>query len=613
MPRGTPRSTRAGRGRGTIAAHLITLVVIQLVLVGILVAFAARYDFQKARADTEARVASTSKLAVDYVAKEFEDNVVSLSELPAVLGAVSADKLCEIEESSPDEDDPRWFRIKVHILRPDGSGGCASNGRQPNVGREQWFRAALASEDPVIEGPLTDPITRKRVVMQAIAASPQLVVAYSVELDSVGRALDNQFGGDRAAVRFTIVDAAHRTEIGSSGDHTGRPAAGSGFARALTPSRNTFEDLDGIERIYAERTVPDRGWHLFAGVSTVDAFGDANRALRERILFAAFIVLVVVLAAAVIQRRIVRPIRALSRIAQRFGRGDKGIKVKPSGPVELAGLAETMNEMIRIRAGAEAALEKAFAAEQRATAELREVDGMRQAFLMAISHELRTPLTSVAGYAAFLKDAGDSLSAEEVSRCIDSIASQSQRLERLLLDLLDVERLARGAVEPSRRETDMRELIPRVLDGIAASERVSTSVSATAHGVVDPALVERIIENLVLNAIKHTPPDSRIWLRATRRNGDVKISVEDDGPGVPDDLKERIFEAFEQGNVPSHSPGTGVGLSLVSQFAKLHGGRAWVDDRRGGGAAFHVVLPARADYVKRPVRGRSRTKAAAAA
>jgi signal transduction histidine kinase len=108
-----------------------------------------------------------------------------------------------------------------------------------------------------------------------------------------------------------------------------------------------------------------------------------------------------------------------------------------------------------------------------------------------------------------------------------------------------------------------------------------------------------MVENLVFNAIKHTPDDSKIWVKARRSNGHLRLTVEDSGNGVPDDLKLAIFEPFKQGDVPSHSPGTGVGLNLVSQFAKLHGGRAWVEDRRGGGASFQIELPAKAKSQKR--------------
>jgi signal transduction histidine kinase len=96
-----------------------------------------------------------------------------------------------------------------------------------------------------------------------------------------------------------------------------------------------------------------------------------------------------------------------------------------------------------------------------------------------------------------------------------------------------------------------------------------------------------------MNAARHTKPDRTIWLRVRPAGDGVMIVVEDDGPGVPEELREVIFEPFRQGpaSSSSHSPGTGIGLSLVGRFAELHGGRAWVEEREGGGASFRVFLP----------------------
>ena len=109
---------------------------------------------------------------------------------------------------------------------------------------------------------------------------------------------------------------------------------------------------------------------------------------------------------------------------------------------------------------------------------------------------------------------------------------------------------------------------------------------------VDSPQVERIVENLVTNAIRYTPPGTPIWVTVRTENGGALIIVEDAGPGVPEELRRTIFEPFRQGNESvKHNPGVGIGLSLVSRFAEIHGGRAWVDEREGGGASFKVYLP----------------------
>ena len=100
----------------------------------------------------------------------------------------------------------------------------------------------------------------------------------------------------------------------------------------------------------------------------------------------------------------------------------------------------------------------------------------------------------------------------------------------------------------------------------------------------------RIDDNLLTNTAKHTPEDARIWVRVEPHDGGALLIVEDDGPGVPADDRDEIFEAFRQGSAPTHPTGIGVGLALVARFAALHGGGAWVEERPGGGASFRVYL-----------------------
>jgi two-component system, OmpR family, sensor histidine kinase KdpD len=110
---------------------------------------------------------------------------------------------------------------------------------------------------------------------------------------------------------------------------------------------------------------------------------------------------------------------------------------------------------------------------------------------------------------------------------------------------------------------------------------------------VDAAMVERIVENLLANAVRHTPPNSRIWIRVRSEAGGEVIVVEDEGPGIPPAQRQEIFEPFRQAAETDHTGGVGVGLALVARFAELQGGRAWVEDGEHGGASFRVWLPAR--------------------
>jgi PAS domain S-box-containing protein len=244
----------------------------------------------------------------------------------------------------------------------------------------------------------------------------------------------------------------------------------------------------------------------------------------------------------------------------------------------------------------ETALQASERREREAADRLRVLDDMKNTFLAAVSHELRSPLTTILGLALTL-ERGD-VPAEDGADLLRRLASNARKLDRLLADLLDIDRLSRGIIEPQVHEVDVGALARVTVNSLDLPRGRTVAVEADpVVAPVDPAKVERIVENLVMNAVRHTEDATSIWVRVRAHDGGVLISVEDDGRGVPPDLWTDIFEPFRQGpTVSSHSPGTGIGLSLVSRFAALHGGRAWVEDREGGGASFRVFLPgARSD------------------
>lgn len=222
----------------------------------------------------------------------------------------------------------------------------------------------------------------------------------------------------------------------------------------------------------------------------------------------------------------------------------------------------------------------------------KHLDELRDNILAAVSHELRTPLTSIRGFALTLQEKGATLSDHTRAEIVAHLAQQSAKLERLLADLLDMDRLRHGLVRPSFQTTDVGRLAATVANDYAGDGRSIDVRAASVMAEVDPAKVERIVDNLLANAIKHTPPDTAICVRVAQTDEGVLIAVDDRGLGVPEHERESIFEIFNRGSTAvSHVAGAGVGLALVAQFTALHGGRAWVEPNPEGGASFCVLLP----------------------
>jgi PAS domain S-box-containing protein len=229
--------------------------------------------------------------------------------------------------------------------------------------------------------------------------------------------------------------------------------------------------------------------------------------------------------------------------------------------------------------------------------ERKQLDALRDTILATVSHELRTPLTGILGIALTLEQRGAALDEDTRRELVRHLAGQAKRLDRLLSDLLDLDRLRHGSLIPDFVETDVSELVARVsrVYGVAVQ-------SEPVVAEVDAAKVERIVENLLANALKHSP-DTDVSVRTESFDGGVLIVVDDRGPGVAEDERETIFELFSRGrSAAANSPGAGVGLALVAQFSSLHGGRAWVEHNPGGGASFRVFLPKRARAGHQPSR-----------
>ncbi|MEO6867279.1 MAG: ATP-binding protein [Gaiellales bacterium] len=233
-----------------------------------------------------------------------------------------------------------------------------------------------------------------------------------------------------------------------------------------------------------------------------------------------------------------------------------------------------------------------LADERSYTASLRDADDLKNTFLAAVSHELRTPLTSILGFAMTVLDR-PGISDQQRAEMLRTIVEEAEHLEGILANLLDLDRLTRGKSTLVVREAAPADVITSVVLRIHArtGRTVRLDLEEGPAIPLDAAKIERVIENLVSNAVKYTPAGADIDVRLRYDSHGVTVRVDDAGPGISRELRETIFEPFRRGSDVGVA-GTGIGLSLVDRFSRMHGGRAWLEERPGGGCRFQVYLPA---------------------
>jgi two-component system, OmpR family, sensor histidine kinase KdpD len=243
-------------------------------------------------------------------------------------------------------------------------------------------------------------------------------------------------------------------------------------------------------------------------------------------------------------------------------------------------------------AQAAAALDRERLRTQAAQAEaLAEGNRMRTALLAAVSHDLRTPLASIKASVSSLRQTDVQWSEADEADLLATIEQNADRLDALIGNLLDMSRLHTGSLQPFLRPTAIDEVAPVAVGGLDDSLRLEMAVPDGFPLILaDPGLLERVLANLFSNALRYSPAGRPPELHAVLDGGTVRLEVADHGPGVPDELKERIFEPFER--VGDRHPGVGLGLAVARGFAEAMGGRIGAFDTPGGGLTVRVTLPA---------------------
>jgi signal transduction histidine kinase len=273
-----------------------------------------------------------------------------------------------------------------------------------------------------------------------------------------------------------------------------------------------------------------------------------------------------------VSRRLLDPLADVGATAASIADGQLDLRLDVGDDKELAALATSFNRMV-------ASLQQRIERDAR--------------FASNVSHELRSPLTTLRSAVETMQTRRAGMD-ERSARSLDLLARAVDRFERLVEDLLEISRFDAGAVHASFEEVFLGELVLHAVQAIPGGE-VPVEVAAPATAAVvraDKRRLEQVIANLVANARTHGGGIDRIRVEAG--DGWARILVEDHGPGVPPEDRDRVFERFFRAQGTGRSAdggGVGLGLALVAEHARLHGGRAWVENREGGGARVVVELP----------------------
>ena len=497
----------------------------------------------------------------------------------------------------------------------------AYQGSEPAVDRYEVL-ASLAAPD----AGEAEPGPRKGPFIQRGETAGSWVVVAPVH-DDVGEAPDTPYlgvlvfeGGSAPLLEFVrdpdrsgdqsvfIVDDQGIVVAGPSGFPAGRSLQKESATLASATGGTGVVTLGGRDHLASLFPLSSTDWDLLLATDEEVAFAAIGKIVRTTVVLGGLALVFGILMSLVLAQDLAVPIRRLQEAAKRVTAGEYGTQVRVSTHDELSDLAGAFNAMsARLQEENQRLLRYQESLEETVgerTRELWEKNDELEAFVYAASHDLRTPIISLDWLA---QELGDQIShtdvPPEIRRTLDRIRANIEGMDRLVNDLLELSRIGRTEGEPA--PVPLGELVQSVVDELAprlAERHATVSVEAASLPVVmaDRRRMHQVFANLIGNGLKYgRDTGGVIRVRATpignpERPWKWRIEVIDNGPGVPQEYRERIFLLFQRAPDPLGRPieGTGVGLAIVRKIVRAYGGDIQVTDAQGGGALFWFTLPA---------------------
>ena len=406
-------------------------------------------------------------------------------------------------------------------------------------------------------------------LVQALDSAQPTLPANGQDLENHLHQEDQAFG-----LRFLVVDRQGAVLADSRPDQ-GTPTNLRRVALPLLRSRlGTFQDPQGREWLFAAQPFGGKDLLLAAELQTQ---GSPPSVLGDELLpvfleagCAAFLLSLVL--AWLISRWVSRPLRQLAMATQQVADGDFEQKVPREGPEEIRELEASFQEMTRrVQSGLKS----------------------QEELLANVSHELRTPLTSIRGFSQAILD-GTAGSPEAVHQAAGVIQQESERLQRLVEGLLDLARAEAGLAGIQRRRMDLGPEIQAALERFQPRARdggihLTAQIDPLPPVMADSDRMAQVFDNLLDNAVRHTPAGGSVVLRAWPLQAEVHIQVRDTGPGIPSEALPRLFQRFFRAERGGR--GAGLGLAICKEIVQAHRGTIEAGNDPSGGAVFTVHLP----------------------
>ena len=498
----------------------------------------------------------------------------------------------------------RLSRLAVAATRTDKTHADSPAFQQAKNGRSYFGRVYLVqSSEPYMT--MAVPIEEfKGTVIGVLQAEVNLKyvwdVVSAIKAGKAGYAYAVSRSGDliahpdnalvlqgRNVAQLEQVQAAFRSTAGDQG-------------MKLTAARN----LRGKEVISSFALIPRLDWAVFIERPADEAYDALYASLLRTSTLLLIGLAMAVLASYFVARRVLRPLRALGEGVTRIGSGDLGFRVNLKTGDEIETLAEQFNKMTGALQEAYNRLEDKVAERTRelvtANEKLKELDKLKSDFLSNVSHELRTPLTAIEGLAANMLDGITGTLNEKQIEYLTDVKASSDRLARLIEDLLDLSIIAAGRAEMRPATISLDALLREVAFGLrtmATNKLTNLELDSPEPGLsvwADRDRIAQVLTNLIGNAIKFAPPEGKVIVSAHRNGGGwAQVSIADTGPGIPPEEVKNIFDEFYQVTRPGKekSLGVGLGLAISKKLVAMHGGKIWVESEIGKGSKFHFTLP----------------------